>query len=46
MSESAMHLEIQAEDLSDEALDEFNWGRACYCWANARSDHRTTGGGA
>ena len=46
MSENIGYESVSDGDLSDEALDEFNWGRACYCWANAKSDHRTTGGGS
>jgi hypothetical protein len=34
---------MSESELSDEALDELHCGKACYCWANAKSDHRTTG---
>lgn len=44
MSETMLSHTFGDNELTDEALDELQWGRACYCWANAKSDHRTTGG--
>lgn len=43
MSESTLIDAFHDSELSDEALDELHCGKACYCWANAKSDHRTTG---